>query len=134
MTGAVADIEPNGLALLIFGATFAACCLGFYTMIGMFPLHARPSSLSGVPGAALVIFNLVLLIPLVLGVAWFAHETIRWTSVVVFGGLIFLFIPSVFQVVPNQWRDSCGGLAVLGAIQIAALAVLFPPFQTLSAI
>ena len=47
---------------------------------------------------------------------------------------IFLFVPSLFQVVPNQWRDSCGGLAVLGAIQIAALAVLFPPFQTLSAI
>ena len=46
----------------------------------------------------------------------------------IFGGLIFLFIPSVFQAVPSGWRDSRGGLVALGAIQIAALAVLLPSF------
>jgi hypothetical protein len=127
----MAGIEPNGLGLLMFGATFAACCLGFFTIIGMFPLHARPQSLSGAPGIALVVINVVLLIPLLLGVALFAHQTLRWTSAVVFGGLIFLFVPSVFQAVPNRWRDSYGGLAVLVAIQIAALMAVLSPLQTL---
>jgi hypothetical protein len=127
----MAGIEPNGLGLLMFGATFAACCLGFFTILGMFPLRARPQSLSGAPGIALVVINVVLLIPLLLGVALFAHQTLRWTSAVVFGGLIFLFVPSVFQAVPNRWRDSYGGLAVLVAIQIAALMAVLSPLQTL---
>lgn len=127
----MAGIEPNGLALLIFGAAFAAFCLGFFTLVGMFPLHARPHALAGAPGAALVVINLVLLIPLLLAVFWFAHQSIRWSSAVIFGGLIFLFIPSVFQAVPSGWRDSRGGLVALGAIQIAALAVVLPSFSGL---
>jgi hypothetical protein len=130
----MSGIEPNGLALLMFGVTFAVCCLGFFTIIGMFPLHSRPQSLSGVPGVALVFVNVVLLIPLLLGVMLFAHQTLRWTSAVVFGGLIFLFIPSVFQAVPNQWRDSYSGLAILVVIQVAALTALLSPLQTLSAL
>jgi hypothetical protein len=59
----------------------------------------------------------------------FAHQTLRWTSVVIFGGLILLFVPSIFQLVPNGWRDSYSGLAVLGAIQLAALAALISPLQ-----
>jgi hypothetical protein len=128
------SIEPNGLALLTFVSTFAACCIGFFTIIGMFPLSERPRSLAGLPGVALVAINLVLLIALLLGVALFAHQTLRWTSVVIFGGLIFLFVPSIFQVVPNGWRDSYGGLAVLGAIQLAALAALFSPLQIFSSL
>ena len=128
------SIEPNGLALLMFVLTFAACCLGFFTIVGMFPLSQRPRSLSGISGAALVVINLVLLIPLLLGVVLFAHQTLRWTSAVVFGGLIFLFIPSVFQTVPNGWRDSYSGLAVLGVIQLAALAALLSPLQIFSAL
>jgi hypothetical protein len=128
------SIEPNGPALLTFVSTFAACCMGFFTIIGMFPLSERPRSLAGLPGAALVAINLVLLIALLLGVALFAHQTLRWTSVVIFGGLIFLFVPSIFQVVPNGWRDSYGGLAVLSAIQLAALATLFSPLQIFSSL
>jgi hypothetical protein len=127
-------IEPNGVALLIFGAAFAAFCLGFFTVVGMFPLRARPHALSGVSGAALVVINLVLLLPLLVGVFWFAHQSIRWTSAVIFGGLIFLFIPSVFQAVPRGWRDSRSGLAVLGAIQLAALTALFPSLPVLPAL
>ncbi|SDS72681.1 hypothetical protein [Bradyrhizobium canariense] len=130
----MAGIEPNGLALLMFGTTFAACCLGFFTIIGMFPLHARPQSLSGAPGIALVAINAVLLILLLLSVVSFAHETLRWTSVVVFGGLIFLFVPSVFQAIPNKWRDSRGGLAILGVVQFTALAALLSPLQIFSAL
>jgi hypothetical protein len=130
MTG----IEPNGLALLTFVPTFAACCIGFFTISGMFPWSERPRSLHGIAGAALVVTNLVLLIALLLGVVLFAHETLRWTSAVIFGGLIFLFIPSIFQAVPNAWRDSRGGLAVLGVIQLAALAALLSPSQIFSSL
>ena len=31
------QIEPNGVALALFAATFAACCLSFFTLTGMFP-------------------------------------------------------------------------------------------------
>jgi hypothetical protein len=125
MTG----IEPNGLALLTFVPTFAACCVGFFTIIGMFPLSERPRSLAGISGAALVVINLVLLIPLLLCVALYAHQALRWTSAIIVGGVIFLFIPSVFQAVPEGWRDSHRGLAVLGVIQTAALATLLSPLQ-----
>jgi hypothetical protein len=123
------SIEPNAPALLTFVTTFAACCIGFFTIIGMFPLSERPRSLAGMSGAALVVINLVLLIPLLLGVALFAHQMLRWTSAVIFGGLIFLFIPSVFQVVPDGWRDSRRGLAVLSVLQLASLVALLSPLQ-----
>jgi hypothetical protein len=128
------SIEPNGLALLTFVPTFAACCIGFFTISGMFPWSERPRSLQGIAGAALVVINLVLLVALLLGVVLFVHQTLRWTSAVIFGGLIFLFIPSVFQAVPNAWRDSHRGLAVLSVIQLAALMALLSPSQIFSSL
>ena len=125
-------IEPNGVALLLFAATFAASCVSFFTLAGMFPARARPLPVTGHIGGLLVILNLALLAVLLGGVALFAHETLRWTSIVVAGGLIFLFVPSIFQVIPNEWRDSRGGLVFLGALQIASLALLVSPLQKLS--
>ena len=117
-------IEPNGVALMLFAATFAASCVSFFTLAGMFPARARPLPVAGHIGSLLVLLNLALLAALLGGVALFAHETLRWTSVIVAGGLIFLFVPSIFQVIPNGWRDSRGGLVFLGALQIASLALL----------
>jgi hypothetical protein len=117
-------IEPNGVALALFAATFAAGCLSFFTLAGMFPANARPLPVAGQIGNLLVLSNLALLVALFGGVALFAHETLRWTSVVVAGGLIFLFVPSAFEIIPNEWRDSRGGLLFLGALQLAALALL----------
>ena len=125
----MAGIEPNGVALAVFGAAFAACCFAFFTIAGMFPLSARPRALAGAPGMALVVANLVLLILLLAEVLLYAGQTLRWTSVIIFGGLIFLFIPSIFAVVPNHWRDSRGGLALLGAVQLVALALLPVPLH-----
>jgi hypothetical protein len=127
-------IEPNGVALALFIATFAAGCLSFFTLAGMFPARARPVPVTGHLGNLLVLSNLALLLVLLGGVALFAHETLRWTSVVVTGGLIFLFVPSVFEIIPSTWRDSRGGLLFLGALQLAALALLISPLQKLSAL
>ena len=125
-------IEPNALALLLFAATFAASCLSFFVLVGMFPARARPRPVAGHVGNLLVLLNLMLLAALLAGVTLFAHETLRWTSIVVAGGLIFLFVPSVFEIIPNRWRDSRGGLACLGALQLASLALLASPLQQLS--
>jgi hypothetical protein len=125
-------IEPNGVALMLFAATFAASCLSFFTLAGMFPARARPLPVTGHIGGLLVILNLALLAVLLGGIALFARETLRWTSIVVTGGLIFLFAPSIFQVIPNGWRDSRSGLVFLGALQIASLALLVSPLQKLS--
>jgi len=127
-------IEPNGFALALFAATFAAGCLSFFTLAGMFPARARPLPVAGQVGNVLVLLNIALLAALLGGVALYAHETLRWTSVVVAGGLIFLFVPSIFQVIPNEWRDSRGGLILLVALQLASLALLISPLQTLSVI
>ena len=127
-------IEPNGLALLLFAATFAAGCLSFFTLAGMFPAQARPLPIAGHFGSLLVLLNLALLAVLLTGVALFAHETLRWTSVVVAGGLIFLFVPSIFQIIPNEWRDSRGGLVFLGMLQLVSLTLLVAPLQRLSAL
>jgi hypothetical protein len=125
-------IEPNGFALALFAATFAAGCLSFFTLAGMFPARARPLPVAGHLGNALVVLNIALLAALLIGVALYAHETLRWTSIVVAGGLIFLFVPSLFQVIPNEWRDSRGGLVCLVALQLASLALLASPLQKLS--
>jgi hypothetical protein len=127
-------IEPNGVALALFAATFAACCLSFFTLAGMFPARARPLPVAGQLGSLLVLFNLALMMVLLGGVALFAHQTLCWTSVIVAGGLIFLFVPSIFQIIPNAWRDSRGGLVFLGALQLASLALLVSPLQKLSAL
>jgi hypothetical protein len=128
----LSEIEPNGLALTLFAATFAASCLSFFTLVGMFPARARPLAVAGHLGNLLVLLNLALLVALLGGVMLFAHETLRWTSVVVAGGLIFLFVPSVFEIIPNEWRDSRGGLFFLGALQLASLALLVSPLQKFS--
>jgi len=120
----MAVIEPNGPALALFGVTFAAWCWSFLALAGLFPPSARPQSLAGAAGHVLVLLNVALSIVLLTGVALLAHQALRWTSVVVFGGLIFLFVPSTFQAVPNEWRDTRSGLAALGLVQLTSLTLL----------
>jgi hypothetical protein len=130
----LSGVEPNGIALALFAASFAACCLSFFTLAGMFPSAMRPLPLRGHFGSLLVLSNLALLAVLLIFVLVFAHETLRWTSVVVSGGLIFLFVPSVFQLIPDEWRDSQSGLVALGGLQVASLVLLYSPLQKLSAL
>jgi hypothetical protein len=108
--------------------------VSFFTLAGMFPARTRPLPVAGFFGNLLVLLNLALLAVLLTGVGLFAHETLRWTSIVVAGGLIFLFVPSIFEIIPNGCRDSRGGLALLVALQLASLALLASPLQKLSAL
>jgi hypothetical protein len=129
----VAAIEPNVPGLLVFGAAFAVCCLGFLTIAGMFPLRARPAALAGMPAIAMILANLALMVLLALATLTFAHQSLRWSSAVVLGGLIFLFAPSAFQAMPDEWRDSRFGLALLGVIQVVTLVAIAPPLHVFAA-
>ena len=127
----MACIEPNGIALALFATAFGAWCLSFFTLAGMFPQSARPQSVLSAAGSALILLNAGLLIVLLTGVALFAQQMLRWSTAIMFGGLIILFVPAVFQVIPSAWRDSRSGLAALSLVQIASLALLFSPLHGL---
>jgi len=43
-------------------------------------------------------------------------------------------VPSVFQIIPDEWRDSQSGLLALGALQVASLVLLCSPLEKLSAL
>jgi hypothetical protein len=58
------------------------------------------------------------------GAIGFAAIELRWTSVVVVGGVLLLFLPALFQALPERWREGRSGLQIAGCVMIAALALL----------
>ncbi len=73
----------------------------------------------------LIVANSVALLALLAVTLRYGFAELRWTSLVVVGGLIFLFTPAAFQVLPERWRDGPGGLATLLALLLASLIMLF---------
>jgi hypothetical protein len=119
------SIEPNWPSLLWFCLLWGAACVAFLVVAGMLPLRSRPEGARTSGGAALVVWNALLLAVLAAGTALYGYAELRWTSVVVAGGLIFLFAPALFQAWPAGSRDATAGLALLLALQGAALALLY---------
>lgn len=113
-------LEPNIAALSWFALLWAVCCLGFLQLIGMYPL--RTASARG--SALLVLGNTALWLALLAGTLAFAWAELRWTTIVVVAGILFLFIPELFQAIPGRFRDGRAGLAVAALVLIAALGVL----------
>jgi hypothetical protein len=118
-------IEPNWPSLLWFCLFWGACCVAFLVVAGMLPLSRRPDDARRRGGAVLVLWNALLLAALAAGTWWFGAAELRWTSLVVFGGLVFLFAPALFEVWPAAWRDGRTGLAALLGGQALALALLY---------
>ncbi|MGQ9367520.1 hypothetical protein [Azospirillum sp. ST 5-10] len=118
------EIEPNILALAWFGLLFAVGCLAVLVVAGMFPLSLRPQPARAAGGLALIAANLAALPPLLAGTALYGWDELRWTSLVIGGGLVFLFAPLLLDVLPPRWRDGRPGLAALLAAQLAALSLL----------
>jgi hypothetical protein len=119
------SIEPNWPSLLWFCVFWGAACVAFLVVAGMLPLRSRPEGARSIGGAALVVWNAVALAALVAGTALYGYSELRWTSVVVAGGVIFLFAPALFQAWPAASRDAPAGLALLLALQAAALGLLY---------
>jgi hypothetical protein len=110
------QLEPNLVALAWFCLLWSICCIGFLQLAGMYPLQGR----SALP----VIAATVLWLALSVGTIAFAANALRWTTIVVVGGVLFLFLPAPFQAVPARWRDGQSGLRISGCVMIAALALL----------
>lgn len=113
-------IEPNAGALLAFAALWAATCLGFLVLSGMYP--ERPETARG-PGAGLLVaLNTALWLALAAATLAFGFASLRVTSIIVVAGFVFLFAPVPFELLPERWRDTRAALAALVGFQGAALA------------
>jgi len=117
-------IEPHWISLLFFAALLTVCTLSFLVVAGMFPLRSRPDSLKSNGGLVLVTGNALLLAALSIGTAYFGYSELRWTTLVVVGGLVVLFAPALFEIWPASYRDGSKGLAVMMGVQLLALATL----------
>ena len=131
----MASIEPNLAALVWFALCCTVACVSFLVLAGAFPLASRPDLTGSTGGAALAVGDALLLAVLVAGTAWFGWSHLRWTSLVIAGGSVFLFAPGLFHLWPERWRDGRAGLALLFCllgVSIAVLQVVGGVFPTLA--
>jgi hypothetical protein len=117
------QIEPNITALSWFTLLWSVCCLAFLQLAGMYPLRARGEGGTRSP-VLLVLGNTALWLALLAGTLAFAWAELRWSTIVVVAGILFLFIPELFQAIPARLRDGRIGLAIAGFVLIASLGVL----------
>ena len=118
-------IEPNSPALIWFCLFCAASCVALLSVAGMFPLRERPDEVKAAGGVSLIVGNAVLLLALAVGTAFYGYAELRWTTLVVAGGLVLLFAPDAFQAWPARWRDSRTGLGLLLGLQACSLFGLY---------
>lgn len=117
-------IEPHWVALLYFAALATSCALAILILAGMFPLRSRVDAARSRVALLLVAGNAVLLIPLLIATGFYGYTELRWTTLIVVGGLVVLFSPGLFQALPAGLRDGRAGLIALAGVQGFALAVL----------
>ena len=117
-------IEPNWVSSLFFAAFATSCALAFLILAGMFPLRARPDAARSRLAALLVAGNAALLILLLTATGLYGYSELRWSTLVVVAGLVVLFAPGLFEVLPARLRDGRAGLIVLAGVQTLALAGL----------
>jgi hypothetical protein len=117
-------IEPNVTALCWFALFAGVASVGFYVIAGLFPLETRPDLTRRPLGLALAAAAALAFLALAVGAVLYGLEHLRWTSMVIVGGLAVLFAPGLFNLWPAQWRDGPAGLAILLAVTAAAIAGL----------
>lgn len=120
----MAAIEPNWVSSLYFAAFATGCALAFLILAGMFPLRARPDTAKSGLAALLVVGNALLLILLAAATCFYGYSELRWSTLIVVGGLVILFAPGLFEALPMPMRDGRAGLFVLAGVQALALAAL----------
>lgn len=116
-------LEPNVTALSWFVLLWSVCCLAFFQLAGMYPLRASGEGRAR-SSVLLVLGNTAIWLLLLASTLAFASSELRWTTIVVVAGILFLFVPELFQAIPIRLRDGRTGLAVAAAVMIALLAAL----------
>ena len=125
-------IEPNWPSLIVFAIAWLTICVGFFFVSGSLPVRAAPPAVQTGAGPALVWFNLAVLALLFTVAVVFAISELRWTSLVVASGLIFLFAPFIVQDLPRQLKDTQLGLVLMACLSVLALLVLYAAGGTVS--
>lgn len=121
----LAAIEPNWQALLVFLAAWLVGCVGLIYLSGSLPLKAAPQAVRDGAGPILVWTNLLALIILAILCLSFAISHLRWTSLIVGGGFVFLFAPFIVQDLPARLKDTKAGLSLLLGCLLAAVALVY---------
>jgi hypothetical protein len=117
-------IEPNIGALAVFAVAWLVCCTAAFQISGLLPLAEAPQSVRSGSGAALVFLDIALLLLLAVLTLFHCFRELRWSSIIVVGGAIFLFSPFVTQDLPPALKYSKAGLAFLALVLVLALAIL----------
>jgi hypothetical protein len=117
-------IEPNWLSLIWFSLFASVGGVALLVVAGMFPLGSRPDGAKSATASLLVLGNLVLLAVLLVGTGLYGYVQLRWTTLIVISGLIFLFAPALIEEWPWQLRSATGQLIALVCVQTLALAAL----------
>jgi hypothetical protein len=120
----MAALEPNWISLLWFAAFATICMVAFLVVAGMFPLHSRPRAARSGTATLLIASNAILLAALLMGTGFYGYAELRWSTLIVVAGLVILFAPGLFEIVPSSLRDGSAGLLVLVGVQVLALAAL----------
>ncbi|MGA7325057.1 MAG: hypothetical protein WBX25_11370 [Rhodomicrobium sp.] len=117
-------IEPNTRALAIFAVAWLICCAGAIHLSGLFPFAQAPTSIRTAGGAALLCTNVAFLLAVTALTLVYCFKELRWTSIVVVGGLIFLGSPFIAQDLPDAIKASKAGLALLATLLMLVIAIL----------
>ena len=118
-------IEPNWPALLVFLVGWLTSCVGLFFLSGNLPVRAAPETVQAGFGPALIWINFTVLAVLLVLTFAFAIPQLRWTSVLVGGGFVFLFAPFIVQDLPRGLKDTKAGLLTLLACLLAAAGLVY---------
>lgn len=117
-------VEPNWQGLIVALAAWLAGCVGFFFLAGNLPVKAAPKAVQTGIGPGLVWLNLAVFTVLAGLTGWYAVHELRWTSIVVGGGFVFLFAPFIVQDLPGRLKDTQAGLMVLLVLGGAAICLV----------
>jgi hypothetical protein len=118
----MAAIEPDVAGLVWFTLAWAVGCVGLFFLAGSYPLSAAPDDVRTASGVALLLANTVAAVAAILVALAIGVGGLRWTSLVVAGGMVFLFAPFVVQDLPGRLKDTRLGHLLLLAVTGAVLA------------
>ena len=118
-------VEPNWPIALMLALTWLVGCAGLLFVFGHLPLSAAPEGVRRGGGPVLVWLGLVVMVAVALATVVMAFESLRWTTMVVLGGFVFLFAPFFVQDLPAPIRDTQRGLVLVVTLGVVALGAIY---------
>ena len=118
-------VEPNWPIALMLALTWLVGCAGLLFVFGHLPLSAAPEGVRRGGGPVLVWLGLAVMVAVALATVVMAFESLRWTTMVVLGGFVFLFAPFFVQDLPAPIRDTQRGLVLVVTLGVVALGAIY---------